>query len=127
MNPEACAPTAWQPTELVNTLMSRDARNVVWHWISQKQFLDDHSQPRSFFFQSSDNTDLNSLINQAQPDLVAAVVFDELLRKNIVVQDVSGRFLLRRSAYMPRAAFVENPSLITKNRQFSGGSRRRND
>ncbi|MEQ5815452.1 hypothetical protein J3362_08075 [Marinobacter sp. NFXS11] len=106
MNPEICASTPWQPTELVNTLLSRNARNVVWHWISQKQFLDIHSQPRSLFFQSSDDADFNSLINQVQPDLAAAVVFNELLRKDIVVKHDDGRLLLRRSAYVSGAAFV---------------------
>lgn len=91
----------WQPTELVNVVLSRGARDVVWQWISQDQFLDNHKQPRSLFFRSPYDADFNSLVNQVQADLVPVVVFNELLRKDIVVQHDQGRLLLRRSAYMP--------------------------
>jgi hypothetical protein len=121
--------SGWQPTELVSTLLSTGARDVVRHWISQKWFLDDDNQPRSLTFGSAEGAEFNRLISQVSPHLAPAVICNELLRKGIVEQHDSGSLLLRRSAYVPGTAQAEGHFFTGEDRQVSGASfsRRRND
>lgn len=131
MNPVAGASTEsfWQPTELVSTLLSRGARDVVRHWIGQKRFLDDDNQPRSLNVGSPDDADFNNLISLVNPHLVPAVICNELLRKGIVETHDNGSLLLRRSAYVPGVASVEERFFVPDERLISGENhrRRRND
>jgi hypothetical protein len=124
--PTTCA---WQTTELVSTLLSRSARDVVRHWISQKPFLGDDNQPRSLSFDASDEDDFNSLIAQVSPHLAPAIIRNELLRKGIVEQHENGSLLLRRSAYVPGVVDDENLGFNPEKRLVSGEvpRRRRND
>ena len=124
--PTTCA---WQTTELVSTLLSRSARDVVRHWISQKPFLGDDNQPRSLSFGSSDYDDFSSLIAQVGPHLAPAVIRNELLRKGIVEQHDNGSLLLRRSAYVPGVLSEQDLGLYPEKRLVSGEDprRRRND
>ncbi|TGN40356.1 hypothetical protein [Marinobacter confluentis] len=124
INPEACAPTEifWQPTELVTTLLSRGARDVVRHWISHKRFLDDNNQPRSLSVENPgsdpainpDRSDFSHLISLVSPHLAPAVICNELLRKGIVEQHDNGCLLLRRSAYVPGAASAAQPVFLAE-------------
>ncbi|MFN2362363.1 MAG: hypothetical protein ABR522_14950 [Marinobacter sp.] len=102
-NPDVCSRTGncWQPTELVTTLLSASAREVVRHWISCNRFLDASNEPTLLPMASSDETGFNALVSQVNRDLAPAVIFNELLRKGIVEQHESGCLLLRRSAYVP--------------------------
>lgn len=109
MNPEARAATEafWQPAALVSALLSGSARDVVLHWISQKQFLDEDNRPRLLSFCTSEDADFNRLIRQVNPHLVPSIICNELLRKGIVEQHDNGCLLLRRSAYVQgRTAFA---------------------
>lgn len=130
-NPEVRRSTEpfWQPTDLVSTLLSRGARDVVWHWVSQKRFLDDDNQPRSLAIGGLEDTDFNSLISLVSPNLAPAVICNELLRKGIVEQHDNGFLLLRRSAYVPGVASFEDRVPLAEERMVSGGNpgRRRND
>lgn len=127
IKPEAQASSGvrWQPTELVRALLSRGARDVVQHWISQKCFLDSDNQPRSLVVGTQEETGFNSLISQVSPHLVPSVVCNELLRKGIVEQHDNGCLMLRRSAYVPGTAGAEQPFLIADDRFVSGENRRR--
>ena len=126
-NPETCASMdpRWQPTELVSTLLSKGARDVVWHWISQKWFLDDDNQPKSLSFGGTDGDEFNCLINQVGPHLAAAVIGNELLRKGIAEQHDNGSLLLRRSAYVAGSAQVEDWLFNSEERLVCGGHFRR--
>lgn len=119
------AESFWQPTELVSTLLSRGARDVVRHWISQKRFLDDNNQPRSLSVDSPEDADFNNLISLVSPHLVPAVICNELLRKGIVEKHDNGSLLLRRSAYVPGVASVEERFFVPEQRLMSAGTRRR--
>lgn len=90
----------WQPTDLVTTLLSAGAREVVRRWISSP-FLDANNHPTLLPLASSDEAGFNALVELVNRDLVPSVIFNELLRKGIVEQHVSGYLLLRRSAYVP--------------------------
>lgn len=130
-NPEAsrAVHSSWQTTELVSTLLSRGARDVVRHWISQERFLDENNQPRSLSVGSPEDVDFNTLISLVSPHLAPAVICNELLRKGIVEQHTNGSLLLRRSAYVPGVPISEHPLDVTEERLVSGGSfhRRHND
>lgn len=103
MNSGASAATEsfWRPTGLVSTLLSRSAREVIWHWISQKQFLGEDNQPRSLAIGVCEEAGFNSLVTQVNQEFSPSVICNELLRKGIVEQDGSDCLFLRRSAYMP--------------------------
>lgn len=121
---------AWQPTELVSTLLSRGAREVVRYWISHGQFLDDNHQPRSLAFTGSGHSDFNSLVRQVSQHLAPAIIQSELLRKGIVEQhENGGLLLLRRSAYIPDTGCEEDQALAVREPQVSGDvfRRRQND
>jgi hypothetical protein len=105
--------TPWQLSGLVSALLSPGAREVVWHWISQKQFLDDQNQPRLLYPDSSDGIDFDSLIKSVDPLLAPAIVRNELLRKGIVEQNGNDCFLLRRIAFVIGAPSVEDRYFFT--------------
>jgi hypothetical protein len=119
----------WQPTQLVSTLLSRGARDVVRHWVSQKRFLDDNNQPRSLNVGSPEDADFNNLIRLVSPHLAPAVICNELLRKGIVEKHDNGSLLLRRSAYVTGVAVVEEGFFVPEERLVAGvnNRRRRND
>ncbi len=102
-NREAFPPTGncWQPTDLVITLLSASAREVVRHWISTSPFLDANNEPTLLPMASSDEAGFTALVGVVNRDLAPTVIFNELLRKGIVEQHESGCLLLRRSAYVP--------------------------
>lgn len=91
----------WQPTELVITLLSASAREVVRQWIRCNRFLDANNEPTLLSTTSTEEAGFTALVNQVNGDLAPAVIFNELLRKGIVEQHESGCLLLRRSAYVP--------------------------
>lgn len=91
----------WQPTELVTTLLSSGARQVVRCWLSPSCFLDEHHHPRMLLSQVNEAGDFSDLVRTANANLVPAVILNELLRKGIVETVESGHILLRRSAYAP--------------------------
>ena len=120
---------SWQPTELVSMLLSRSARDVVGHWITDGQFLDDAGQPRSLSFTGSGYSEFDSLVRQVDLHLAAVIIFSELMRKGIVEQDSNGSLLLRRSTYIPDLNFAEDRALGLHERTVWDGAmrRRRND
>lgn len=109
LNPEACADkeSFWRPTELVSTLLSRSARDTVWHWISQKQFLGDDNQPRPLSLCASEKPGFNCLTRQVNLHAAPSAIYNELLRKGIVEQIDEDCLLLRRSAYVPGRLSLE--------------------
>jgi len=119
----------WQPTELVSTLLSASAREVVCHWISSKRFLDANNEPTLLPMASSEESGFISLVSQVNRDLAPAVIFNELLRKGIVEQHESGRLLLRRSAYVPGLPYEGDTFAVSEERTAYGSTprRRRND
>jgi hypothetical protein len=100
--------TPWQPSDLVSALLSPGARDVVWRWISQRQFLDDQNQPKLLYPDSSDGIDFNSLIKSVNPLLAPASIRNELLRKGIVEQNDNDCYLLRRIAFVIGVPSVED-------------------
>ncbi len=94
-------PARWQPTELVNTLLSPGARQVIRCWLGPSGFLDDHHHPRMLLSLINEPGSFPDLVHAANANLVPAVVLNELLRKGIVETLESGHILLRRSAYAP--------------------------
>lgn len=115
----------WQSTELVSTLLSKGARDVVRQWISDAWFLDDHNQPRSLTFGSAEGAEFNRLISKVSVNLAPAVICNELLRKGIVEQHDNGCLLLRRSAYVPGAAQAESGFFTDEEKQAIAVSRGR--
>lgn len=120
---------SWLPTELVSTLLSKGARDVVSHWIADGQFLDDAHQPRSLSFAGSEHSEFNVLVRQVGLHLAPVIIHSELLRKGIVEQDDSGSLMLRRSAYIPGAGFANDQAFVVQERKVSGDvfRRRRDD
>jgi len=119
----------WQPTELVSTLLSASAREVVRHWISSARFLDANNEPTLLLVSGSQETGFGALVGQVSRDLVPAVILSELLRKGIVEQYERGRLMLRRSAYVPDVPLDDTS--IAGQEQWTGTHgafrRRRND
>lgn len=126
-NPGPCSQIqhCWQPTELVSTLLSASAREVVRHWISSKRFLDANNEPTLLLMASTEEAGFISLVGQVNGDLVPAVICSELLRKGIVEQHDSGRLLLRRSAYVPGLPQEDDTFARAEEPASSGGFRRR--
>ncbi len=120
---------SWQPTELVSMLLSRGARDVVIHWITDEQFLNDAHQPRSLSFSGSGHAEFDDLVRQAGLHLAAVIIYSELVRKGIVEQDDSGNLLLRRSTYIPGAGFANDRAFVVQELKVSGDvfRRRRDD
>lgn len=100
-NGESSQQARWQPTGLVTTLLSAGARQVVRCWLGSDRFLDEHHHPRMILALADDPDTFPELVHAANPNLVSAVVLNELLRKGIVEKLESGHVLLRRSAYAP--------------------------
>lgn len=119
----------WQLTELVRTLLSASAREVVWHWVSSKRFLDANNEPTLLPMAGSDEAGFTNLVGQVNRDLAPAVIFNELLRKGIVEQHESGCLLLRRSAYVPGLPHEDDAFALAEDRGAYGRTprRRRND
>jgi len=120
---------SWQPTELVSMLLSRGARDVVTHWITDERFLNDAHQPRSLSFSGSGHSEFDDLVRQAGLHLAAVIIYSELVRKGIVEQDDSGNLLLRRSTYIPGAGFANDRAFVVQELKVSGDvfRRRRDD
>lgn len=119
----------WQPTELVITLLSANAREVVRHWISSRPFLDANNEPSLLPMASSDEAGFKALVGLVSNDLAPTVIFSELLRKGIVEQHESGCLLLRRSAYVPEVPH-EDPTVPSTEEQLEARKalrRRSND
>lgn len=123
-----CSSTAhcWQPTDLVITLLSASAREVVRHWISSKRFLDSNNEPTLLPMASPEGAGFIALVNQVNRDLAPAVIINELLRKGIVEQHESGCLLLRRSAYIPELP-GKGDALAMAESPMEAPRRRRND
>lgn len=115
----------WQPTELVITLLSANAREVVQRWISSSRFLDASNQPVLLPMASSDEAGFSALVGSVSHDLVPTVIFNELLRKGIVEQHESGCVLLRRSAYIPEVPHEEGTTPSTEEQTEAGRALRR--
>lgn len=91
----------WEPTDLVSTLLSLGARQVVQQWISSAHFLDDHNDPVLLTMTGDEDCRFSRLFHQVNLELAPVVILNELLRKGIVERHVNGQLLLRRSAYAP--------------------------
>ncbi|MEP1215843.1 MAG: hypothetical protein ABJM11_10335 [Marinobacter sp.] len=115
----------WQPTELVSTLLSVNAREVVRHWISSRPFLDANNEPTLLPMASSDETGFNALVGLVNSDLAPTVIFNELLRKGIVEQHENGCLLLRRSAYVPEVPRQGDTAPCTEEQAEAGRALRR--
>ncbi|MGM0766600.1 MAG: DUF6502 family protein [Pseudomonadota bacterium] len=102
----------WEPTELVSTLLSAGARQVVTQWISSAGYLDDHNDPVLLSMAGEDDGCFARLVHQANRELAPAVILTELLRKGIVEQHVNGQLLLRRSAYAPGQPSIPNKAKV---------------
>jgi len=110
-------PARWQPTGLVTTLLSPGARQVIRCWLGTGDFLDEQHQPRMLLALAEGD--------DANPDLVSAVVLNELLRKGIVEALESGYVLLKRSAYAPAGQPEPESVLAEPEDLFSNGIPRR--
>jgi hypothetical protein len=121
--------TAWQPTELVSTLLSKGARDVIRHWISHEGFLGEDNEPRMLSLAKAEDKGFEGLVQCVSPHLAPAVIRNELLRKGIVEENGQGCLLLRRSAYIqgtPQTAgryFADDGRLVVG----EAPRRRRND
>lgn len=89
----------WQPTELVTTLLSRGAREVIRHWVSHRRYLGADNQPIMLALDASEQG-FDGLVQQVSCHLAPIVIRNELLRKGIVEEHDNGTLLLRRSAYI---------------------------
>jgi hypothetical protein len=116
----------WQPTDLVLTLLSASAREVVRQWISSSRFLDGNNEPTLLPIASSAEAGFTALVDQVNRDLAPTVIFNELLRKGIVEQHESGCLLLRRSAYVPGLPGQSDSSSLAED-SAAAPRRRRND
>lgn len=119
----------WQPTELVSTLLSKGARDVIRHWISHEQFLGEDNEPRMLSLALCADAGFNGLVQRVNQHLAPTVIRNELLRKGIVEENDNGCLLLRRSAYIPCLPGRGVPMFTTEDRLVSGETprRRRND
>lgn len=102
-HPAVCSKTGvqWQPTELVNAILSRHCRSVVRHWISHERYLDAANEPRLLQAYGSGEDGFDRLVYRCNPHLSPTVVRNELLRKGVVELSDDGCLLLRRSTYIP--------------------------
>ncbi|PXX93786.1 hypothetical protein DIT71_03030 [Marinobacter vulgaris] len=125
--PGSCARIrqSWQLTELVNTLLSASAREVVRHWISCQKFLDADNEPTLLPISSPGEAGFTSLVGHVNRELAPTVIFNELLRKGIVEQNDSGCLLLRRSAYVPGLPYQGDSVSIAEDDTSYGNSPRR--
>ncbi|KPQ27566.1 MAG: hypothetical protein HLUCCX14_14325 [Marinobacter excellens HL-55] len=99
----------WQPTELVTTLLSSGARQVIRCWLSPSRFLDEQHHPKMLLSQINDTDTFSDLVHTANGNLAPAVILNELLRKGIVETVGNGYILLRRSAYAPASSQAAQP------------------
>ena len=118
-------PARWQPTGLVTTLLSPGARQVINCWLGTGDFLDEQHQPRILLALAEGDDAFTDLVRCANPDLVSAVVLNELLRKGIVEALESGHVLLKRSAYAPAGQPEPESVLAEPEDLFSNGIPRR--
>ncbi|MEX2474456.1 hypothetical protein [Marinobacter sp.] len=98
----------WEPAELVSTLLSAGARQVVRLWISAANYLDDYNEPVILNIAGHGANGFERLVTQASQDLTPSVILNELLRKGIVEEHINGQLLLRRSAYAPGQPRLQN-------------------
>lgn len=92
---------SWETTELVDLLLSPDAKDVLNCWLTDSRFLDENSEPALLPLADENGSGLLNLVMRAGNDLSSARVLDELLDSGLVDQAAVGIFLLRRAAYMP--------------------------
>lgn len=102
----------WEPTELVSTLLSAGARQVVWQWISSAHYLDDHNDPVLLTLSGAEEGGFAKLVKQANHELAPTAVLNELLRKGIVEEHINGQLLLRRSSYAPGQRGIPNQARV---------------
>lgn len=92
---------SWETTELVDLLLSPEAKDVLSCWLTDTRFLDESLEPALLPLAEEDGTGLLDLVMRTDKELSAARVFNELLDSGLVEQAAAGIFLLRRAAYMP--------------------------
>ncbi|WP_152205115.1 hypothetical protein [Marinobacter changyiensis] len=92
---------SWETTELVELLLSPDAREVLNSWLTDTRFLDDNLEPALLPLSEDGGTGLLNLVIRTGKGFAPARLLDELLNSGLVEQATMGFFLLRRSAYMP--------------------------
>ena len=92
---------SWETTELVDLLLSPDAREVLNCWLTESRFLDENFEPALLPLSDENGCGLLNLVMGVDKDLSPARVLDELLDSGLVDQAAVGIFLLRRAAYMP--------------------------
>lgn len=115
----------WQPTELVSTLLSKGARDVIQHWISHERFLGDDNEPRMLSLALSAEAGFNGLVKLVNEHLAPTIIRNELLRKGIVEENDTGCLLLRRSAYIQGIPRTDDSPFATEERLASGEIPRR--
>lgn len=114
----------WQATDLVDTLLSAPARQVVDLWLQSGVFLDENQEPRLLDIESCARDGFSSLVKQATVNCPPSVILTEMLRKGIVDLNDNGTALLKRSAYAAvnaDASRLRAPTPLSE--QFSSGKR----
>lgn len=95
---------SWETTELVDLLLSPEAKDVLSCWLTDTRFLDENFEPALLPLAQEDGTGLLDLVMRAGKDISAVRVLNELLDSGLVEQATVGIFLLRRAAYMPSSS-----------------------
>ncbi|GGY81147.1 hypothetical protein GCM10007071_30650 [Marinobacter zhanjiangensis] len=93
--------TRWQITELVETLLSPAACDVVQTWLGDRRFLDKQGDPAMLSLIETEKPAFQRLVQAANQYLEADDVLMELARLGLVEQLATGRVMLRRSTYGP--------------------------
>lgn len=91
----------WRVSELVETLLSPGACEVVVTWLGDHRFLDHEGAPAMLSLVETESPSFQRLVQAASPYLEADDVLMELARMGLVEQLATGRVMLRRSTYGP--------------------------
>lgn len=91
----------WQPAESLSVILTSGACDVIRHWISNAEYLDEYNEPVVIPAVMGDEPGFGRLVRAANNHLSPISVLGELLRKGIVEQLDSSQLFLRHSAYVP--------------------------
>ncbi|OEY65475.1 hypothetical protein [Marinobacter sp. X15-166B] len=91
---------SWQPAKLLNSVLTAGACDVVRHWVTHADYLDEYNEPVMLPAVLGDEPGFGRLVRAANNYLSPLSVLGELLRKGVVEQLGDSQLLLRRSAYV---------------------------
>jgi hypothetical protein len=91
----------WRITELVETLLSPAACEVLETWLGDYHFLDNQGDPALLSLAETEKSEFGQLVQRTNQRIEVSNVFLELTRLGLVEQLDTGYVMLRRSAYGP--------------------------